>query len=94
MSLITLWIEKGSSRSKIILDSGSTSHIFNDKLFFDQVDLGNFDSIRTGKENTNLQIKGHGRVILQWGKMKVALEDCLYVLDIVFNLISPGTLDA
>ncbi|EFP75812.1 uncharacterized protein PGTG_01143 [Puccinia graminis f. sp. tritici CRL 75-36-700-3] len=39
MSLITLWIENGDPNSKIILDSGASAHIFNDKRFFDKLEL-------------------------------------------------------
>ncbi|KNZ49413.1 hypothetical protein VP01_5024g1, partial [Puccinia sorghi] len=93
MSLVTLWVESGNSNSRIILDSGSSSHVFNDKRFFDQLELGDFDSIKTGKKDANLAIKGTGQVTLSWGRMTVSLKNCLYVPDIVVNLISPGLLD-
>lgn len=88
MSLVTLWIENGNNKSKIILDSGSSSHVFNDKRFFNQLELGNLDSIRTGKKDANLAIKGTGRVTLSWGRRTVSLENCLYFPDIVVNLIT------
>jgi hypothetical protein len=93
MSLITLWINNGKIKSKIILDSGLSSHIFNDHCYFDCLDHGDFDVIRTGKEHADLPIQGIGRVVLQWGDKKIALKGCLYVPDIVINLISPGILD-
>jgi hypothetical protein len=65
MSLITLWINNGDIKSKIILDSGSSSHVFNDTRYFDRLDYGDFDVIRTGKEHSDLSIKGMGRVVLQ-----------------------------
>ncbi|KNZ55415.1 hypothetical protein VP01_2688g1 [Puccinia sorghi] len=94
MSLVTLWIENGNNKSKIILDSGSSSHVFNDSRFFEQLSLGDLDVIRTGKKDANLAIKGQGRVRLEWGNGTLILENCLYVPDIVVNLISPGLLDA
>jgi hypothetical protein len=60
MSLVTLWIENRNSKSKIILDSGSSSHVFNNKHFFDKLELQNLDSIKTGKEGANIPIKGIG----------------------------------
>ncbi|KNZ58905.1 hypothetical protein VP01_1836g6 [Puccinia sorghi] len=93
MSLVTLWIESGSHDSKIILDSGSSSHIFNDPRFFEHLELGDLNVMRTGKKDANLPIKGQGTVLLQWGKIKIALENCLFVPNIIVNLISPGLLD-
>ncbi|KNZ53397.1 hypothetical protein VP01_3250g2 [Puccinia sorghi] len=93
MSLVTLWVENGDNKSKIILDSGSSSHVFNDHRFFKELNLGNLDVIRTGKKDANLPIRGHGKVRLQWGNMVITLDGCLYVPDIVVNLISPGLLD-
>jgi hypothetical protein len=94
MSLITLWINNGNIKSKIILDSGSSSQFFNNSRYFDCLDHGDFNVVRTGKEHADLPIKGMGQVVLQWGEKKIALEGCLYVPDIiVVNLISPGILD-
>jgi hypothetical protein len=94
MSLVTLWVENGDNRSKIILDSGSSSHVFNDPRFFDKLELKDLDAIKTGKEGASIPIKGQGRVTLKWGNTAVSLEDCLFVPDIVVNLISPGMLDS
>ena len=60
MSLVTLWIKNGNSKSKIILESRSSSHVFNNKHFFDKMELQNLDSIKTGKEGGNIMIKGIG----------------------------------
>ncbi|POW14289.1 hypothetical protein PSTT_03064 [Puccinia striiformis] len=90
MSLITLWTDSDSPRSKIVLDSGASAHIFNDTKFFDKLELGDRDVIRTGKKDATLPIKGIGRVVLQWGNSIISLEGCLYVPDIVINLISSG----
>ncbi|POW20412.1 hypothetical protein PSHT_03592 [Puccinia striiformis] len=43
-----------------------------------------------GKKDATLPIKGIGRVVLQWGNSIISLEGCLYVPDIVINLISSG----
>ncbi|KAH9443964.1 hypothetical protein Pst134EB_033136 [Puccinia striiformis f. sp. tritici] len=91
MSLITLWTDTDNPRFKIILDSGASAHIFNDAKFFDKLELGDRDVIRTGKKDATLPIKGIGRVILQWGNSTVSLDECLYVPDIVINLVSSGS---
>lgn len=49
LSLVTLWINNRDSKSKIILDSGASAHIFNDKRYFSKLNLQNLDSIKTGK---------------------------------------------
>ncbi|KAI7957559.1 hypothetical protein MJO28_004654 [Puccinia striiformis f. sp. tritici] len=90
MSLITLWTDSDSPRSNIVLNSGASAHIFNDTKFFDKLELGDRDVIRTGKKDATLPIKGIGRVVLQWGNSIISLEGCLYVPDIVINLISSG----
>ncbi|POW01693.1 hypothetical protein PSTT_12316 [Puccinia striiformis] len=46
--------------------------------------------ITTCKKDATLPIKGIGRVVLQWGNSIISLEGCLYVPDIVINLISSG----
>ncbi|KNZ53007.1 hypothetical protein VP01_3372g2 [Puccinia sorghi] len=93
MSLITLWINQGDPKSRIILDSGASAHIFNDKQYFSRLELSDLDSIKTGKENATLPIKGIGEVTLQWKNRILKLQNCLFVPDIVINLISPGCLD-
>ncbi|KNZ49312.1 hypothetical protein VP01_5096g1, partial [Puccinia sorghi] len=45
MSLITLWIEAGDPKSRIILESGASAHIFNDRCFFKKLELGNLDVV-------------------------------------------------
>ncbi|KNZ62188.1 hypothetical protein VP01_1301g7 [Puccinia sorghi] len=62
MSLLTLWIESGDPKSRIILDSGASTHIFNDERFFEKLKHGNFDVIKTGKRNATMPIKGRGTV--------------------------------
>ncbi|KNZ59388.1 hypothetical protein VP01_1742g3 [Puccinia sorghi] len=94
ISLLTLWIEAGDPKSRIVLDSGATAHIFNDKRFFEKLEYGNFDVIKTGKQNATMAIKGRGTVRLTWGKNTISLENCLFVPDIVINLISAGELDS
>jgi hypothetical protein len=93
MSLLTLWIDHGDSRSRIILDSGALAHIFNKKNCFTQLELGEFDVIKTGKADSTLPIAGRGMVGLKWGDTAITLENCLYVPDIVINLISAGGLN-
>ncbi|KNZ61392.1 hypothetical protein VP01_1406g1 [Puccinia sorghi] len=93
MSLLTLWVEKGDNKSRIILDSGASAHIFNDKRFFSQLTLGMFEEIKTGKEDATLPIKGKGSVRMKWGDRAIELKNCLYVPDIVINLVSAGMLD-
>ncbi|KNZ58951.1 hypothetical protein VP01_1827g1 [Puccinia sorghi] len=92
MLLLTLWIESGDSDSRIILDSGASGHIFNDLKFFVHVEMGDFDIIKTGKKDATLPIKGRGSVALTWGNKMIKLENCLYVPDIMINLISAGQL--
>ncbi|KNZ60492.1 hypothetical protein VP01_1546g3 [Puccinia sorghi] len=94
MSLLTLWVESGDPKSRIILDSGASAHIFNDLKFFDAIECGNFDVIKTGKEGATLPIEGRGSVILTWGTRTIKLENCLYVPNIVINLISAGELNS
>ncbi|POV99253.1 hypothetical protein PSHT_13735 [Puccinia striiformis] len=91
-SLITLWTENVNPKSRIVLDSGASAHIFNDTKFFSQLELGGSDVIRTGKKDATLPVKGTGRVTLQWGNSIVSLDNCLFVPDIVINLISAGAL--
>ncbi|KAI7965150.1 hypothetical protein MJO29_003248 [Puccinia striiformis f. sp. tritici] len=91
MSLITLWTNTDNPRSKIILDSGASAHIFNDAKFFNTLELSDRDVIRTGKKDATLPIKGIGRVILQWGNSTISLEGCLFVPNIVVNLVSSGS---
>ncbi|KNZ45355.1 hypothetical protein VP01_8209g1, partial [Puccinia sorghi] len=81
------------NKSRIILDSGASAHIFKDKQFFSQITKGDFEVIKTGKENATLPVKGKGSVRLKWGNRAIQLEDCLYVPDIVINLVSAGALD-
>ncbi|KAH9472064.1 hypothetical protein MJO29_002152 [Puccinia striiformis f. sp. tritici] len=70
----------------------TSAHIFNDTKFFSQLELGNHDVIQTGKKDATLPIEGTGRVTLQWSTSTVLLDNCLYVPDIVINLISAGAL--
>ncbi|KNZ54267.1 hypothetical protein VP01_2994g3 [Puccinia sorghi] len=94
MSLLTLWINQGDAESRLILDSGASAHIFNDKRFFSELELKNLDVIKTGKAGATLPIAGQGTVRLKWGKATITLSNCLYVPDIVINLVSAGALDA
>ncbi|KNZ44121.1 hypothetical protein VP01_94g8 [Puccinia sorghi] len=41
-----------------------------------------------------MPIKGKGKVRLSWGTRSITLENCLFVPDIVINLVSAGELDA
>ncbi|KNZ45301.1 hypothetical protein VP01_827g3 [Puccinia sorghi] len=92
MSLLTLWIESGDPKSRIILDRGTSGHIFNDLKFFNTIENGEFDFIKTGKKDATLPIKGKGSVKLTWGGRTIQLENCLYVPEIVINLVSAGQL--
>ncbi|KNZ61411.1 hypothetical protein VP01_14038g1, partial [Puccinia sorghi] len=49
-----------------------------------------FDFIKTGKKDTTLPIKGKGSVTLTWGGRTIQLKNCLYLPDIVINLVSAG----
>ncbi|KNZ54706.1 hypothetical protein VP01_2878g3 [Puccinia sorghi] len=93
MSLVSLWIDHGDPKSRIILDSGASAHIFNDEQYFSKLDLKDSDIIKTGKESATLPIKGTGEVVLKWKNHCITLRNCLFVPDIVINLISPGCLD-
>ncbi|KNZ51776.1 hypothetical protein VP01_3817g2 [Puccinia sorghi] len=93
MSLVTLWINHGEAKSRLILDSGASAHIFNDRRYFSKLELKELNSIKTGKAGATMAIKGTGEVTLQWDNRVITLKDCLYVPDIVINLISPGCLD-
>ncbi|KNZ48274.1 hypothetical protein VP01_5782g2 [Puccinia sorghi] len=92
ISLLTLWVELGDPKSRIILDSGASGHIFNDLKFFNDIKMGEFDSIKTGKKDANLPIKGRGTIVMTWGRRTIQLKNCLYVPDIVINLVSAGQL--
>ncbi|KNZ54047.1 hypothetical protein VP01_3062g1, partial [Puccinia sorghi] len=78
LSLVTLWVNHGNSKSRIILDSGASAHIFNDKRYFSQIEPCS---------------NGMGEVTLRWNDRQIKLQNCLFVPDIVINLISPGCLD-
>ncbi|KNZ54967.1 hypothetical protein VP01_2804g1 [Puccinia sorghi] len=93
MSLVMLWINPGDPKSRIILNSGASAHIFNDKQYFSRLELNDLDVIKTGKENATLAIKGIGEFTLRWKNRILKLQNCLFVPDIVINLISPGCLD-
>ncbi|KNZ53408.1 hypothetical protein VP01_3247g2 [Puccinia sorghi] len=93
MSLVLLWINDGDPKSRIILDSGASAHIFNDKSYFSKLELKDYDSIKNGKADATLPIKGIGEVELKWKNQCITLQGCLYVPDIIINLISPGCLD-
>ncbi|KNZ56673.1 hypothetical protein VP01_2349g4 [Puccinia sorghi] len=92
MSLLTLWIESGDPNQRIILDSGASAHIFNDSRFFESLELGDLDVIKTGKQGATLPIRGKGTVRLIWANRTISLSNCLYVPDIVINLVSAGEL--
>jgi hypothetical protein len=90
--LVTLWVNHGDSNSCIILDSGSLADIFNHCNFFSKLEMGSFDVLKTGKAKATLPVVGKGTVVLCWKNTTVALEDCLFVPDIVINLVSAGAL--
>ncbi|KNZ61582.1 hypothetical protein VP01_1383g15 [Puccinia sorghi] len=94
LALLTLWIESGNPKDRLILDSGASAHIFNDEKFFQTLETGNFDVIKTGKVGATLPIKGRGTVSLTWKGISITLDNCLYVPDIVINLVSAGELDS
>ncbi|KNZ46886.1 hypothetical protein VP01_6861g1, partial [Puccinia sorghi] len=54
-----------------------------DPQFFNHLEIGNFDSIKTGKRDATLHIKGKGSVKLMWGGKTIQLENCLFVPDII-----------
>lgn len=56
--------------------------------------MGSFEEIKTGKQGATLPIKWWGTVQLTWGKTSISLENCLFVPDIVINLISAGELNS
>ncbi|POV98101.1 hypothetical protein PSTT_14653 [Puccinia striiformis] len=56
------------------------------------LELRDLDVIRTGKKDATLPIKGMGKVTLQWGNSVLTLDNCLYVPNIVINLVSAGAL--
>ncbi|KNZ49890.1 hypothetical protein VP01_4714g1 [Puccinia sorghi] len=88
MSLLTLFIEPGNPNQRIILDSGALAHIFNDTQFFESLELGNLVVIKTGKQGATLPSKRKGTVRLVWDNLTISLSNCLYMPDIVINLIS------
>ncbi|KNZ59912.1 hypothetical protein VP01_1645g10 [Puccinia sorghi] len=73
-------------------DCGASTYIFNDEKFFDSIEKGDFNVIKTGKKDATLPIKGKGSVRLSWGSKTITLNNCLLVPDIVINLISAGQL--
>ncbi|KNZ49878.1 hypothetical protein VP01_4726g1, partial [Puccinia sorghi] len=92
MSLLTLWIKSGDPKSRIILDSGALGHIFNNLKFFNKIEMGEYNIIKTGKKDATLPIKGKGLVMLTWGRKTIKHENFIYVPDILINLISAGQL--
>ncbi|KNZ46358.1 uncharacterized protein VP01_7330g1, partial [Puccinia sorghi] len=82
----------GNPKEHLILDSGASAHIFNDAWFFENLEMGSFKEIKTGKQGATLTIRGRGTVRLTWGKTRISLENCLFVPDIVINLISASDL--
>ncbi|KNZ44822.1 hypothetical protein VP01_878g3 [Puccinia sorghi] len=94
MSLLTSWREPGNPKSRIILDSGASAHIFNNLKFFNNIHLERSDEIKTGKQGATLPIEGRGSVTLVWGSNTILLDNCLYVPSIVINLISAGELNS
>ncbi|KNZ62256.1 hypothetical protein VP01_1294g8 [Puccinia sorghi] len=77
MSLVSLWIwiNNGDPKSRIILDSGASAHIFNEKQYFSNLELKDCDTIKTGKLNATLPIKGIGNVKLK--NFQITLYGCL-----------------
>lgn len=93
MLLLTTWIEDINPMNQIILDSGASCHMFNSQSFFSQLnELSGDDFINTGSKDAKLPIKGNGTVNLTWKGSSVSLSNCLFVPDLVVNLISPGEL--
>lgn len=91
-ALLTTWISKVKADHQIVLDSGASCHMFNSSHYFSSLQECNGEHIGTGKEGANLPIKGKGKVVLTWRNSHIQLSDCLYVPDLVINLISPGVL--
>lgn len=91
VALLTTWIKEVNPLNKIIINSGASCHMFNSPLFFSQLNhLSSDDFINTGKEGARLSIKGKGVVKFSWKGSSVTLSNCLYVTNLVVNLISPG----
>ncbi|KNZ47886.1 hypothetical protein VP01_606g7 [Puccinia sorghi] len=67
------------TKSRILLDSVASAHIFNDKHYFSRLDLSDCD--------------GTGEVVLQWRNQCLTLKSCVFVPNIVINLIIPGCLE-
>ena len=93
LSLLKLWVNHLDQNSQLILNSGASAHIFNHANFFSHLELGNFLVLKTGKAKATLPVMGQGKVQLKWGNTLIALLDCLYVPNIVINLVSAGALD-
>lgn len=95
-AFVTDWIESKVTLSQnILMDSGASAHFFNNKRFFSElIKSNNEEHISMGKDRTNLPIKGTGTVKLIWKHQTIALSNCLFVPDLVVNLISPGKLIA
>lgn len=62
LSLISLWINHRDLKSKLILDLGSSTHVFNDPKYFENLTLGEFNVLKTGKEAASMAVKGKGTV--------------------------------
>ncbi|KNZ53951.1 hypothetical protein VP01_3093g5, partial [Puccinia sorghi] len=76
------------SADHLILDSGTSAHIFKNSCFFKSLEVGKFDVIKNGKKDVTLPIKGKAMVLLLWGEGTLSLENCLDVPDIFINLVS------
>ncbi|KAJ8456408.1 hypothetical protein ONZ51_g12144 [Trametes cubensis] len=84
------------SSSKVILDTGATSHMFRDRSFFTSyTQLDTSESISVG-DNGRVPVAGRGNVTLvcrlPGGHRTVTLTNVLHVPRLMTNLVSLGTL--
>ncbi|KNZ62726.1 hypothetical protein VP01_1229g1 [Puccinia sorghi] len=49
-----------AARHTSVSYSGASAHIFNDSRFFEHLEMGNFETIKTGNQDATLPIRGRG----------------------------------
>ncbi|MBW0474885.1 hypothetical protein O181_014600 [Austropuccinia psidii MF-1] len=74
--------------NQIILDCGSTHHMFSSTKFFLSLSDSTFIPVTTGNTNSSLMAVGVGKASLLCKIQPLSLDDCLYVPDLNCNLIS------
>ncbi|MBW0521611.1 hypothetical protein O181_061326 [Austropuccinia psidii MF-1] len=73
---------------QLILDCRATHHMFNSPKFFHSLSDSTNIPVTTGNTNSSLKSIGAGKASLLCNSQPLELDDCLYVPNLNFNLIS------